>query len=188
MKNFLLGALLIVGSSAFGAVAMPVTGSGSSGTGTAKLPVKVVGTVIDTATTTTMVITPLKNAGVNGNTMEFEFGDLVEDQTQQLEGTYKIELRKNGTPATFTAIPISTLEGGTAVGSGNKKATSIIGIGGGTDDVALTYTLGELSVQGDKTYVGSLTVDAKVKDNANAGVFIDRSVGIKVEVTGQTMS
>ncbi len=187
MKNFLLGALLIVGSSAFGAVAMPVTGSGSSGTGTAKLPVKVVGTVIDTATTTTMVITPLKNAGVNGNTMEFEFGDLVEDQTQQLEGTYKIELRKNGTITAFTQPPTVTLEGGTSVGSGNK-ATSTIGIGSGTDDVALAYTLGALSIQGDKTYIGNLTVDAKVKDGANTGTFIDRSVGIKVEVTGQTMS
>lgn len=190
MKKYLLGALLIIGATSFGAVAVPVTAaSGSTGTGTATLPVKVVGRVLDSATAKILVVTPMKNAGVNGGALEFDFGDLVEGQIQQLEGTYKIEVMQNGSQVALSTPPTSVLVGGTPVGSGNKKATVNIGTGNQTDanDVTLTYSLSELAKQADKSYTGLLTVDAKVESGADAGTFVDRTVGIKVEVTGVTI-
>lgn len=186
MKKYLLGALLVIGATSFGAVAVPVTAASS----TATLPVKVVGRVLDLATTKILVVTPMKNAGVNGGALEFDFGDLVEGQIQQLEGTYKIEvIMQNGSQVALTTQPTAVLVGGTPVGSGNKKATVNIGTGNQTDtnDVTLTYSLSELAKQADKSYAGSLTVDAKVESGADAGTFVDRTVGIKVEVTGVTI-
>lgn len=186
MKKYLLGALLIIGATSFGAVAVPVT---SGSTGTATLPVKVVGRVLDSATTKILVVTPMKNAGVNGGALEFDFGDLVEGQIQQLEGTYKIEVMQNGSRVSLTTPPTATLEGGNQIGSDKKKATVDIGTGNQTttNDVALTYTLSNLAEQADKSYAGSLNVNAEVKSGAKAGTFVDRTIGIKVEVTGVTI-
>lgn len=185
MKKYLLGALLVIGATSFGAVAMPV--AGSSGTpDTATLPVKVVGKVLDTATAKILVVTPMKNAGVNGGAIEFDFGDLIAGQNQQLEGTYKIEVIQNGSQVALSTSPTAILEGGNQIGNDNKRVTVDIGTGKQTtpDDVTLTYTLSNLAKQADKSYMGALTVDAEVKAGAEAGTFVDRTVGIKVGVTG----
>ena len=188
MKKYLLGALLIIGATSFGAVAMPV--AGSSGTpDTATLPVKVVGKVLDTATVNTakiLVVTPMKNAGVNGGAIEFDFGDLIKGQNQQLEGTYKIEVIRNGSQVALSTPPKAILEGGSLIGNDKKRVKVDIGTGKQTtpDDVTLTYTLSNLAKQADESYMGALTVDAEVKEGADAGTFVDRTVGIKVRVTG----
>lgn len=182
MKKHLLGALLVLGSTSFGAVTVPV----ESTTASATLPIKVVGKVLDSCTKKVLVVTPLKNAGVNGGSLEFDFGDLVASQTQQLEGTYKVEVLQNGAQVALTTPPTSSLVGSTAVGSDNKKAVVNLATGNQTeaDDVSLTYTLSSLAKQSDKSYAGTLTVDAEVKSNADAGTFTDRTIGIKVDVTG----
>lgn len=192
MKKYLLGALLLIGATSFGAVAVPVTnsGSGSTGTATADLPVKVVGTVLDSTTSKILVVTALKNAGVSGGTLEFDFGNLIGGQSQQLDGTFKVEVMGNGKPMTLTNTPTVTLVGGTAVGSDNKKATVNVGTGDltNTDDVTLTYALTNLVKQSDNSYLGGLTVDAKVKTNAKAGAFVDRTIGVQIGVTGVTIA
>lgn len=189
MKKYLLGALLIIGATSFAAVAVPVTGTSGSTAGTVTLPVKVVGRVLDYATAKILVVTPMKNAGVNGGALEFDFGDLVKGQIQQLEGTYKIEVMQNGSQVPLPTLPTAVLEGGTQIGSDKKKVTVNIGTGNQTTttDVTLTYTLSNLAEQADKSYAGSLNVNAEVKSGAKAGTFVDRTVGIKVGVTGVTI-
>lgn len=190
MKKYLLGALLVIGATSFAAVAVPVTGSGSGSDGTAKadLPVKVVGTVLDNKTSKVLVITPLKNAGVSGGSLEFDFGNLVEGQNQQLDGTFKVEVMGSGKPIALNTEPTVVLVGGKAVGNDNKKATVNIGTVDPTnaDDVTLTYALTNLVKQADNSYLGGLTVDAKVKTDAKAGSFVDRTIGVQIGVTGVT--
>ena len=192
MKKYLLGALLIIGATSFGAVAVPVTSSasGSTGTAAADLPVKVVGTVLDSKTSKVLVVTPMKNAGVSSGSLEFDFGNLIEGQSQQLDGTFKIEVMGNGKPVELTTSPTVALEGGTAVGGDNKKATVEVNTGNTTkqNDVTLTYTLSTLAKQSDNSYLGTLTVGAKVESGADTGTFVDASVGIKVKVDNVSMS
>lgn len=186
MKKYLLGALLVIGATSFGAVAVPVTGTDSAGTAAADLPVKVVGTVLDNKTSKVLVVTPLKNAGVSSGSLEFDFGNLIGGQVQQLDGTFKVEVMGNGKPIALTNAPKITLEGGSSAGNDNKKVTVNVNTGETTnaDDVTLTYALTNLVKQSDNSYLGGLTVDAEVKTSADAGVFVDRTVGVKIEVTG----
>ncbi len=190
MKKYLLGALLVIGATSFGAVAVPVTGTDSAGTAKADLPVKVVGTVLDSKTSKVLVVTPMKNAGVSSGSLEFDFGNLIEGQNQQLDGTFKIEVMGNGKPVELTTAPTVALEGGTAVGGDNKKATVEVNTGNTTkqNDVTLTYTLSTLAKQSDNSYLGTLTVGAKVETGADTGTFVDASVGVKVKVDNVSMS
>lgn len=187
MKKYLLGALLVIGARSFSAVAVPITSS--SGTAAADLPVKVVGTVLDSKTSKVLVVTAMKNAGVNGGSLEFDFGNLIEGQDQQLDGTFKVEVMQSGAAVALSIPPTATLEGGTAVGTDKKKATVDVSTANpdNKDDVTLTYGLSTLGKQSDNSYLGTLTVGAKVKAGADAGTFVDRTVGIKVEVTGVTI-
>lgn len=186
MKKYLLGALLVIGATSFGAVAVPVTGTDSAGKAAADLPVKVVGTVLDNKTSKVLVVTPLKNAGVSSGSLEFDFGNLIGGQVQQLDGTFKVEVMGNGKPIALTNAPTVTLEGGSSAGNNNKKVTVNVNTGETTNanDVTLTYALTNLVKQSDNSYLGGLTVDAEVKTGADAGVFVDRTVGVKIEVTG----
>lgn len=186
MKKYLLGALLAIGATSFGAVAVPVTSSGSTGAAAADLPVKVVGTVLGRTTSKILVVTALKNAGVSGGTLEFDFGNLIEGQSQQLDGTFKVEVMGSEKPIELNTAPTATLIEGTTVGSGNKKATVSVGTGDltNTDDVTLTYVLTNLVKQSDNSYLGGLTVDAKAKTGAKAGAFVDRTIGVQIAVSG----
>lgn len=187
MKKYLLGALLIIGATSFGAVAVPITDS--SGSAAADLPIKVVGTVLDSKTSKVLVVTPMKNAGVSSGTLEFNFGNLIEGQDQQLDGTFKVEVMQSGSAVALSTPPTATLEGGTAVGSDKKKATVKVSTAdpANKDDVTLTYGLSTLGKQSDNSYLGTLTVGAKVETGADTGTFTDTSVGIKVSVTGVTI-
>ncbi len=188
MKKYLLGALLVIGATSFGAVAVPVTGSGSDGTAKADLPVKVVGTVLDNKTSKVLVVTPLKNAGVSSGSLEFDFGNLIEGQSQQLDGTFKIEVMGSGKPVELTTPPTVALVGGNTIGSDNKKATVNVATAdpADTSDVTLTYALTNLVKQSDNSYLGGLTVDADVKTGAKAGAFVDRTIGVQIGVSGVT--
>lgn len=186
MKKYLLGALLVIGAKSFAAVAVPITGSGADGKAAADLPVKVVGTVLDSKTSKVLVVTPLKNAGVSSGSLQFDFGNLIEGQDQQLDGTFKVEVMQSGAAVALSTPPTATLEGGTAVGNDKKKATVKVSTADPTDpnDVTLTYGLSTLGKQSDNSYLGTLTVGAKVEAGADTGTFTDTSIGIKVEVTG----
>lgn len=188
MKKYLLGALLIIGATSFGAVAVPVVESSGTGSAKADLPVKVVGTVLDSKTSKVLVVTPLKNAGVSSGSLEFDFGNLIEGQSQQLDGTFKIEVMGSGKPVELTTPPTVALVGGTAVGSDSKKVTVNVGTADPTNanDVTLTYALTNLVKQSDNSYLGGLTVDADVKTGAKAGAFVDRTIGVQIGVSGVT--
>lgn len=191
MKKYLLGALLVIGATSFAAVAVPVTGSGSSdGTASADLPVKVVGKVLDSATKKVLVVTPMQNAGVSSGSLQFDFGNLIEGQDQKLDGTFKVEVMQSGAAVALTTDPKATLVVGTTSGNDSKKATVKVGTVDSTDadDVTLTYTLSNLAKQSDNSYLGTLTVAAKVEANADSGTFIDTSVGVKVKVDNVSMS
>lgn len=190
MKKYLLGALLIIGATSFGAVAVPVTGTSGTGSAAADLPVKVVGKVLDSATKKVLVVTPMQNAGVSSGSLQFDFGNLIEGQDQQLDGAFKIEVMQNGAAVALTKDPTASLSGVSVTGTDAKQTTVQVSTTdpASPDDVTLTYTLSNLSKQSDNSYLVTLTVGAKVEAGANAGTFTDTSVGVKVKVDNVSMS
>lgn len=182
MKKLLLTALLAVSATAFAGLTTTVT----SGTETLALPVTVKGNVVD-ATKLTMELTALDNAGADGRTMTFNFGNLVKGiSVDELVGTFRVRLLKEE-GSTVNEIPFDkepkyTLVGGTVANdidlttSTGEAESSVTA----SNNVTLKYHLG--SVKGlakvtSNTEKLTVTADAK---NATVGQFTDNSIKIKV--------
>lgn len=162
----------------------------TSGNETLVLPVTVKGNVVE-ATKLTMEVTALDNAGADGRTMTFNFGDLIKGiSTEELVGTFRVRLVKNDSglkEIEFDNAPKYSLVGGTAE---DKDLTSDTGIAESsvttTNHVSLKFKLG--SVKGTKKVLQNtekLTVTADAV-SANVGLFTDSSVKIKVTLDTQS--
>lgn len=176
MKKLLLTALLAVSATAFGAITTTVV----TGTETGALPVVVKGNVIE-ATKLTMELTALDNAGVDGRSMTFNFGDLVKGISDDtLVGTFQVRLLKvkNGKTeeVAFAGAPQYTLLKGTE----SPNSTFTVNT---TNNVKLDYVLqGTQGTAGITKNTERLAVTASAK-SAEVGQFTDSS--IKIQVTLQ---
>ncbi len=114
MKKLLLLSLLVLGANSFGAVIgdAPVTAGKS---GTVALPIRATAKIV--AATGKTIQIESTTAGMNGNMMEFSFGDFRTglDQRKSLDGTFEVSL------ADATAF---TKEGDTAAASETNVAVS----------------------------------------------------------------
>lgn len=168
MKKLLLLSLLAMGATSFAAV---------EGTPErAEMPIVVKGSVID-KTGVNLVIEPIKNAGVNGASMEFDFGGIVQGQKQTLDGTFAI-YKANSAEINATAanITVGLLN---AAGDAVEATDSTTSVGGVTG-VDATYAVSS-TVNPDRTRVeGNLTVDVAVADTAAAGSFLDTTKKLAV--------
>lgn len=170
MKKLLLASLLLVGATSFGAAAGEIT---QEGTGMANLPVVVKGNVLED-TKLVLVVTPEKNAGVNGDTMEFDFGNigLGSKAKHEMTNGFKVELLKKEKQIAFNQAPTAKLTG---VGVDSKNETVAA-------DVIYTLSSALNKTEGE-AYRGTLTVKVEPK---KAGSFIDTACNIQVSVAGQT--
>lgn len=183
MKKLLLtlGALSILSTTAFSAVPTKLTGVGTAAdkaAGTAVLPIVVQGEVIAT-TDLTLVVTPLRNAGVDGASMAFDFGQLYIGQSQKLEGTYKAEIVQNDTVLTPKSGTLKSelLKAGAASGVTVTSTTAT--------NVNIAYALNAADTTFNGVvgaHTGTLAVVANTT-GATAGVFTDNAIGIRVTAT-----
>lgn len=201
MKKLLfMGALLIVGATAFGAVSAEFSGNTggtiSQGSATANLRLASRGTVIDTTDKAVLVVTPTVNAGADGETLSFDFSSVVKNAAlpQTLEGKFTVEIFANNEKVPFETAEIDV---SLAMVDGTKLAndTIIRGIklydaataGTAGSDGAVTgkeigslgYTLSGVQTN-DMTYTG--TVNASVMAT-ESGSFNDKSAMVTVAVT-----
>lgn len=182
MKKLLLTALLAVSATAFAGLTTTVT----SGTESLALPVTVKGNVVE-ATKLTMELTALDNAGPDGRTMTFNFGDLVKGISKEdLVGTFQVRLLKNNDASNgvdeipFSGTPIYELVGGNLENSNQTSKTTT------PNKVKLTYQLGSLQgLAGVTKNTEKLTVTADSSDynTVQVGQFTDAAVKIKVTLS-----
>lgn len=188
MKKLLLSALLAASATSFAGITVPVV----TGNESALLPIVVKGNVIE-ATKLTMEVTALDNAGPDGRSMTFNFGDLVKGISKEdLVGTFRVRLLKKATSSNdieehkFDKEPKYTLIGGAegtgADSIGETNTTT-------TNGVKLKYVLG--AVKGVKDVTRNeekLTVsaDASNYSSVSVGQFTDSSVKVKITLDSQT--
>ena len=90
MKKLFLAAMLVVGATSFGAVVKPV--NQAKGTTDALLPLVVTGNVVE-PTDLMLEVTPVLNAGPDGKSLAYDFGDMIQGITKQtLNGTFTVRL------------------------------------------------------------------------------------------------
>lgn len=195
MKKLLaVAALLAVGATSFGAVVKEVTQS--TGHTSVALPIGVRGNLVK-PTDLALQVTAVKSAGVNGDRLEFDFGDLViKSGRQTLEGTFEAKLLDNtGTPVKFAAAPKYSLDNrenafndanayGTPVKTLNNNATK-----DSVKKVALDYTLNTtVGLVGEEVNKGTLVVTADTKESTESGVFTTAEIDLRVIVKNQNAS
>lgn len=168
MKKLLLLSLLTVGATSFAAV---------QGTADrAEMPITVKGTVL-AKTGTELVIEAIKNAGVNGTSMEFDFGGIVQGQQQTLEGTFAIYRPDNSAISSdISKIEVgmlnNTLDGVTA-----SATTADVG---GITGVTATYAVSsEVNATKDRVN-GKLAVNIVVGETAQTKSFLDTTKKLAV--------
>lgn len=178
MKKLLLLSLLAVSATSFAAV----TGTAAE----AELPVKVRGEVI--ASTTNLVITPLKNAGVDGTTLEFDFGSMRLNSTQTLEGTFSVKRADDsvilgakdtieiGMLTGADILPTAKTENIVSGSGANKPANAV-------DGVNVNYAVSSNAEASGKEYKGTLTVVANIGGSAEVGNFVDTTQKVAVKIT-----
>ncbi|MGL6063479.1 MAG: hypothetical protein ACRC0S_00070 [Fusobacteriaceae bacterium] len=167
MKKLLVLSLLAVSATSFSAVVGTATN--------VEMPVKVRGEVV--VQSTQLVITPIKNAGVDGASMEFDFGQMAQDSFQNLEGTFKVE-RADGTAIASTTIEIGMLNAATLAIEPTAQSTTPTGPGGG---VIIDYSVTSNQATDDLSYTGTLAVKATVPLLAEVGNFLDTTKKVAVK-------
>lgn len=165
MKKLLLVSLLAMGATSFAAV----TGTDSR----AEMPVKVRGTVIE-KTGAELVIEPIKNAGVDGASMEFDFGTLVQGESQNLEGTFKI-YRANRSEMAAAKTKVGMLKA-----DGTVEATQTTALE--TEKVDIAYVVNSAPNSDNTEIRGTLGVNVTVNDAAPAGAFLDTTKKVAVVI------
>lgn len=166
MKKLLLLSLLAIGATSFAAV----EGTAEK----AEMPVVVRGSVID-KTGTNLVIEPIKNAGVNGASMEFDFGGIVQGETQALQGTFAIyKANKSVINADMTKMETGFLQADGSVVAEELKTA------GADNKVNLAYNVVTTTTSDSKRINGVLDVTAAVAADAGKGSFLDNTVKLAI--------
>lgn len=171
MKKLMILTLLVLGATAYGAV----TGNDNS----AEMPLTVRGTVIPSSGQA-LVIEPIKNAGPNGTTMEFDFGEIVQGNSQALEGTYEI-YRPNGSELASddTSVEVGLLDNNGGIATNQIKTVTAGGVGEAGVRITFENTSRVDSVN-NKVY-GKLAVRAVAGSAANGDfLYTGEKVGILI--------
>lgn len=214
-KLLLIGAMLIVGATSFSSVVVELketTNNSKKWSGEGNMPINSTGTILDATGKAMLVITPVTNAGPDGESMLFDFGSVTRGKELKQIGKFTAEvltkkegkivradLSKSGT--TITA----KLFKGSQMGEDSGKRTGIITV---TDPTVAAATppqntknkLVDLSYQlsgsngltnNGQTYSGEIVAIAyrpekTVQDGDKyiAGRFDDRFVTLQITVSG----
>lgn len=188
MKKLLLGALLVVGATSFGAVSDILDVSGN---GQAALELVASGEILDTTDKPTLVVTPL-GAGSAGNVLEFDFGDLALNVEETVSGQFEAKIVEYSNSAvnvlpTAADVITATLEGGTDIVTGEKIKVTLKDVDNvnkelGTLNYSLSFIPGAVDNDNKiESYTG--TVLATVEPTA-AGTFLSNAARVNVKVKG----
>lgn len=182
MKKLFLTTMLIVGATSFGAVVKPV--NQSVGTTDALLPLIVTGNIIE-PTDLMLEVTPALNAGADGKSLSYDFGDLIKGTSKQtLRGTFIARLlTQTNKESYFIEKPkysiVKAVDGTSAdEGVGTPKTLD--------NGVTLTYGLAQPDGEaGVKVNRGTVVVSADASGATTSGLFTDTGLSVKISVTNQ---
>jgi hypothetical protein len=215
-KLLLIGAMLIVGATSFSASVYELTKTGGAGTpedptqwsGEGNMPINSTGTILDATGKAMLVITPVTNAGPDGESMLFDFGSVTRGKELKQIGKFTAEVmtKKDGEivkadlSKAGTSIEVKLFHGSLEGANGGKsiaKFTVTDPAVAGTKNklVDLSYQLSGSNglTNSGKTYSGEILATAYRPEKADttnggenyiSGRFDDKSVTLQVKVSG----
>lgn len=167
MKKLLLVSLFMLGATSFSAV----SGTASK----AEMIIKVKGNVI-AKTGTNLIIEPVKNAGIDGSSMAFDFGSLVEGTSQSLEGTFKVyKANSDVLNVDMTKVSVGILNA-----NGTDTAPTAETANVGRSNVKVKYVVNTVASSDKKVIDGVLDINVTAPVGAVAGTFLDTTKKLAV--------
>lgn len=198
-KLLLIGALLVIGTTAMSDIIIVGDSEGKKLVGTGYLPITATGEVVNVTDTVYLRVKPTSNIGPDSSSLLFSFGQLTEGKESTLVGTFDAEIIKNATSGE-TNIPLTVdnliagfdtgIDGGGIITAADTQAQADIEISNASGDAAsivgtIDYNLTH-SVEGNTVYKGVVRAKAAIVAEPGAyGQFIDKTkrIGIKVNYT-----
>lgn len=208
-KLLLLGAMLIASASSY-ALTVKLEGvdvgdpdpTAKVYNGSANLPLRSKGNIIDPTNKMLLVVKPTVSAGADGGSLEFDFGRMTKDATKSLVGKFTAEVFQGGSSPDAELTPIKLTDDNMVVNLNGKMDgtqtktlknplySSTMDNGNRKEIGNIAYTIAPSSgVQGNYVYEGILNTEVtlgKKTDNQVAefvtGSFTDSSVYIFVGV------
>lgn len=200
-KLLMIGSILILGMTAFAGVESDLVDTNGTYKGSAKMTVGSRGIATDGTTTGTLIVTPTLNGGVDGNSLEFNFGDLIKNTTHTSIARFKAEVvNDKGELATLTKLENGATKDVVTV---ELETVSIAETGGGItitskqdkiENISLKNSaseeLGKLAYEitskkrnnSDKTFETEIVSTVTVNDQGKTGSFDDNSARVKIAV------
>ena len=184
MNKLFFAAMLVVGATSFGAVVKPV--SQAKGTTDALLPLVVTGNVVE-PTDLMLEVTPVLNAGPDGKSLAYDFGDMIQGITKQtLNGTFTVRLLTSDKKESYFATApeysiVKATDGSVATDETTTGKTL-------ANNVKLLYGLAQPKGEaGVKTNRGTVVVSADATaQNVTTGLFTDTGLSVKISIANQT--
>lgn len=210
-KLLLIGAMLIVGATSFSAkvIELKEDSSGSkTWSGEGNMPINSTGTILDATGKAMLVITPVTNAGPDGESMLFDFGSVTRGKELKQVGKFTAEVmtKKNGKivkadlSKAETSIEVKLFKGSSEGANSGKSiakftVTDPAVVGENNKLVDLSYQLSGSNglTNSGQTYSGEIVATAyrpEKTDTTNegekyiSGRFDDKSVILQVKVSG----
>lgn len=196
MKKILfIGAMLIVGMTAFGGRGVIIGDSSQDGpySGDASLGITTKGEVVDETQNILLVVKPTISAGDDETSLHFRFGDMKAGTGKDIDGEFTVEVLKNGNPVSMnkkggaSALTVE-LTGGTVVEDGTvtngAKAISTdlkTSDGEQTPIGKLRYTLTEKSENSNKLYTGKVVSNVTLNTGAT-GSFKNDACNLTIKI------
>lgn len=178
-KLLLLGAMLILGAVSFGDSINEIeVGADGKGTGKGSLGLVARGSVVDIASKVVLEIIPTVNAGIDGTSLEFNFGDMLPGDSAVHTGKFTARVLNN-------KVPVSI---------GDKLTTEVVDNGRTSNELKNTTgdVVGKIKyekagssgfIDTDKTYEGVITSQINLnQDDKTKGTFYDTGAYVKINV------
>lgn len=184
-KLLLLGAMLILGAVSFGDSINEIeVGADGKGTGKGSLGLVARGSAVDIANKVVLEIIPTVNAGIDGTSLEFNFGDMLPGDSAIHTGKFTARVLNN-------KVPVSI---------GDKLTTEIVDNGRTSNDLKNTMgvVVGKIKyektgasgfIDTDKTYEGVITSKINLNNTeTTTGTFYDTGAYVKISVNDLSIS
>lgn len=215
-KLLLLGAMLIASASSYALTvklegvdepASPPEEAKKVYNGSANLPLRSRGNIINPTGKMLLVVKPTVSAGADGGSLEFDFGRMTKDTSKSLVGKFTAEVFKGGDSADADLTPIKLSDSNVVVNLNGKMDTEVTNIvnplysstldtttkptAGNRKEIGkIAYTIAPSSgVQGNYVYEGILNTEVTLGKKTGGGAaefvtgsFTDNSVYIFVGV------
>lgn len=187
-KLLMIGAILIMGT--LGYASQTTELDPTAGTGKTSLSLKTTGNVVSAANKVMLVITPTRSAGPNGDSLDFNFGTLVEGQSNTLIGKFTAEIITGDTDRKYGILDSSNLSVNLKKGTELKtEFDNQVKNSDGQTVATVSYTLTDASkiTNSGRTYEGEIEATAIPNTDGHTGLFVDRELNVNVKVTSIKM-